>query len=72
MTMLHDIGSRLGEDKLVTGTADTGFGVMTPAQAQGKIAQLRGDADFVRRYTSGDVKAREEMERLHRFAYPEG
>lgn len=72
MTMLHDIGSKLGEDKLITGMTDTGFGVMTPAQANGKIAQLRGDADFVRRYTSGDVKAREEMERLHRFAFPEG
>jgi len=72
MTVLHNIGSRLGEDRLVVGDAGTSFGALTPTQAQGKITQLRGDADFIRRYTSGDMKAREEMERLHRFAYPEG
>lgn len=72
MKLLHQIGSKVGESDFVSGKSTGGFGVLTPAAAQQKIKELRSDQDFVRRYTAGDAGAREEMAKLHKWAYPEG
>lgn len=73
MKMMQGIGSKIGEANFVSG--DNGgagrFGVMTPAQAQSQIKALQSDAGFVRRYTAGDAEARGQMEKLHKWAYPD-
>jgi hypothetical protein len=73
MKLLHNIGSKLGEGQFhSSGSTGSGFnGALTPDAARNKIQTLRGDADFVRRYANGEMSAKEEMERLHRMAYPE-
>lgn len=72
MKLLESIGSRLGEAGYVDGERKHGFdGAMTPAQAQAKIQELRGDTGFIAKYTSGDTEARAKMEQLHKWAYPE-
>lgn len=65
MKRMNEIGRKLGEDGYVSGNSNNG--VMTPAQARSKIAQLQGDKDFVQKYLAGNVQAREEMNRLHEF-----
>lgn len=72
MEMFHSIGTKMGEADFVGGDAPAGFGIMSPQQAQSRIQALRSDSDFIKRYTSGDLAARDEMERLHKWAYPEG
>lgn len=76
MKMFHEIGAGLGEHAFQgsgQGGGAGGFkGIPTPDQAKAKIAELRADNDFVSRYVAGDHLAREEMERLHKQAYPEG
>lgn len=72
MKFMQQLGSKVGDDSFVSGQGQNGFrGAMSPAQAQSKIQALKGDTDFIRRYTSGDAIARDEMEKLHQFAYPE-
>lgn len=73
MKFLLNIGSKMGvESGLVTGDGQNSFAQGgSPAVAQQRISELRRDTDFVRKYNSGDVAARREMERLHRIAYPE-
>lgn len=63
------IGDMLTEDQAVA-TGST-FGAMTPGEANQRISDLRNDMSFVTRYTAGDAAAKAEMERLHKFAYPE-
>lgn len=71
MTFLDAVGSKLGEGSYISGDSSRDFsGAMTPAQAQSRIKDLRGDSDFIKRYTSGDVNAKAEMDRLHKYAYP--
>lgn len=69
MQFLHNIGSKVGEHPFKGGGEDGSF-KLSPAAAQERIKQLQGDADFRDRYFKGDVKAKEEMERLHKFAFP--
>lgn len=71
MKMMHGLGSKLGEDSFVSGQNKQNFGAMTPESAQNRITSLRGDPAFVQKYVAGDVSAREEMEKLHRWAYPD-
>jgi hypothetical protein len=71
MQLFHSIGEKMGEGTFHTGGAESGFGVMTPAAAQGRIAALRKDEGFIARYTKGDLAAKEEMAKLHRWAYPD-
>ncbi len=72
MTFFEKIGSSLGNSEYISGDGAKSFnGAMTPAQANGRIKELRGDQGFVAKYVSGDANARAEMERLHKFAYPE-
>jgi hypothetical protein len=70
MRTMANIGKRIGEDKFVSGDSVGGNGVLTPAGAQARIQQLRGDKDWTAKYLSGNVQARAEMERLMQFAYP--
>lgn len=71
MKFLSKIGGAIGEHDFVGGSSGQNFGAMTPAQATAKIAALRQDPGFVKRYTSGDFSAKQEMDNLHRMAYPE-
>jgi hypothetical protein len=75
MEFLYNIGSKIAvEDASVPGVGQqTGFG-MTPEAAQAKIKELRSDKTFVQLFSSPDLKqrreARDEMDRLHKIAYP--
>lgn len=73
LKFLHGMASRVGEAQFVSGgSGGKGYnGVMPPDAARGRIEALRGDSDFVRRYAAGESSAKEEMERLHKMAYPE-
>lgn len=72
MKFIHNLGTKLGEGEYVSGNNQGGgFGVLSPAAARNRIQALKADPDFVRRYTSGDAAAREEMTRLHQWANPE-
>jgi len=64
------VGERLGEHEFVAGDAPQKSGPLTPAQAQARIAALRQDAEWVKKYMNGDVAAREEFERLHKMLAP--
>jgi hypothetical protein len=71
MRLLHDLGTKLGEDKFVSGEGLAGGkGFLTPDTAQQRIQALKGDPEFAKRYVAGEVAARDEMERLHKMAYP--
>lgn len=72
MTFFEKIGSGMGDGEYISGNTARSFnGAMTPAQAQGRITELRGDKGFVAKYVAGDAAAKEEMARLHKWAYPE-
>ncbi len=68
---MHNVGSKLGEHGFVTSSQQQGFGVMTPEAARHRIQLLKSDNDFAKRFMSGEMSAREEMNRLHQMAYPE-
>lgn len=46
-------------------------GAMTVSEARMNLEELKGDAEFMAKYRSGDAGATAKMERLYRFAYPE-
>lgn len=74
MRFLLDIGSKLGvDDAFVSGEGrSTGFAQGgSPEQAKAKIEELRKDTGFVERYAKGDAASRQQLDRLHRIAYPE-
>lgn len=73
MKFFHGLGAKTGEAAFVTGDnrGGGGFGVKTPEAAKARIAELRNDKAFVQRYTNGDAAAKQEMELLHKQAYPE-
>lgn len=68
--MFHELGSRTGEPDFATGKPG-GSNVLTPGQAQARINELKSDPGFRARYAAGNVEAKNEMARLHQFAYPE-
>lgn len=73
MEMFHGFGTKMGEGDFVTGdNNDPGFNgsMKTPEQAQAEIKELRSDNAFIKKFTSGDVEAKNRMERLHKQAYP--
>jgi hypothetical protein len=73
MRMFHKLGTQVGEHEFITGntTSSLGDGIsLTPEQANARINALKRDADWSARYLKGDVKARQEMERLMKFANP--
>lgn len=72
MKFLQNIGSKIGESAFVGPNSAKGFGnVMTPSQAQFEISELRRDSGFIQKWSSGDREAREKLEQLHKWAYPE-
>lgn len=66
--MLQKIGAKSGEGNFVSGNAPQSFGVTTPEAAQERINSLRRDADFTRKYLSGDPEATKVMRDLTRVA----
>jgi len=71
MKFMHNIGSKMGEGKFVSGDLGGGMGdTLTPEAANNKITALKGDKEFVQKYTNGDVKAIEEMTNLQKMANP--
>lgn len=71
MKFLYNIGAKLGEDRFVTGGSQGFNGALSPAAAQARIAQLRQDKEFANKYLNGDAAAKDELERLHKMAYPQ-
>ena len=68
LKLFNDIGSKVGESAFHTGET-TGFGgTLSPAQARGEIAALKGDAEFRKKYIAGDRAARTRMDQLHLWA----
>ncbi|MDP3939769.1 MAG: hypothetical protein Q8R92_16755 [Deltaproteobacteria bacterium] len=72
MKFMHSIGSKLGvEGDFVTGDGKPGAtSFSTPEAAKARIAALREDKSFVKRFATGDSEARAEMKKLHQLAYP--
>lgn len=71
MSLFQNIGSRLGEDSLVSSGTPSGFSApMEPGVAKAQIEALMTDREFTTRMMEGDVKARDEWNRLHKYAYP--
>lgn len=72
MKLFQKVGSKIGEGDFVTGDRGNSFGsAMTPEAAKAKIEEIKLDADFQRKWREGGVKEKNELERLHRYAYPE-
>lgn len=66
MEFWRKIGSGTSEDTFVE--VGKGGNVTTQNGAKARIAELQGDQDFVKRYLSGDGKARQEMDSLIQLA----
>lgn len=70
MKFLNTVGSKLGEDTFVSGDSkNTSFAALTPAGAQARLAALKSDEAWTAKYLSGDIEAKQEMDRLHQMAY---
>lgn len=67
--MMYRIGRALSEDSFESGQRDTGF-VMTPGEAEGRIAELKMDSQFMDKYMSGDKDAVAKFTKLMQAAYP--
>lgn len=68
MKLFSSVGSGLSEHKLIQGS---GGGVMTPAQAQQRINELKSNQDWTKAYLNGDKGKAGEMQQLIALAYPE-
>ena len=72
MEFFHKIGAKTGESDFVSGSGTERFGnALTPGQAQAKIAELKGDREWVAKFARGDAHARAELTKLTAFAFPE-
>lgn len=71
MRHLLTVGTKLGEDSFVNGDGGKASFGLTPAGAKAKLSELRADSGFADRLIKGDVKAKDEWERLHKIAFPE-
>lgn len=72
MRFMHKLAIELGgEDKFLTGDKKSdGFGsALSPTEAQARIEHLKKDAEWAKKYLGGDITAKQEMEKLHRWAY---
>lgn len=70
--MVKKFGIKFGEASFHTGGDGGGnsFGALSPGEAMARIKMLRDDAEWTAKFARGDVKARDEWERLHKYAYP--
>lgn len=69
MEMLRQIGTKIGEDKFIR--AGDNAGAMSADQANAKIAELKSDQAWVKRYLAGEKSAINEMTNLLKVAFPE-
>ena len=72
LSLLADIGSRLGEDSLDDERGGGGvkkFGAMTPAEAEVEIGRLKMDDAFMQKYRSGNPDAAARMDDLFRLKH---
>lgn len=68
MKLMANIGQGLGEHKVVGG--ESGQGLMTPAQATQRIAELKSNKDWASAYLSGDKSKAKELQDLIAMANP--
>lgn len=68
--LFHKLGAKTGEAEFVAGSS-AAPGVMTPAQAKAKIAELRADKAWAQRYVQGGLAEKNELARLSALASPE-
>lgn len=74
MKFFHRLGTSMGEHAYIDGGQGNGnFGdlIMTPEQAQSRIAALKKDPDYREKYLKGSVKEKAEMDRLMKMAWPD-
>ena len=69
LKLMANIGQGLGEHKVVGGEA--GSGLMTPAQAQQRIAELKSNKDWAGAYLAGDKSKAKELQDLIAMANPQ-
>lgn len=72
MDMFRKVGALSGEDKFLGGGGDgggNGGGAMTKEQALAKIADLKADPEYAKRYMAGGAAEKREMGALHSIAY---
>jgi len=67
MRLFSQIGSGLSEHKMLQGS---GGGVMTPAQASQRIAELKSNREWTQAYLSGDQSKAKELSDLIALANP--
>lgn len=74
MEFFQKLGAKMGEADFVSGNGTQQFGqALTPGQAQAKIADLKGDKEWMAKYLSGGTSSAQfkEMQQLMQFGYPE-
>ena len=71
LKLFAQIGRSQGEASFNKGDGGGGSFGMTPAAAQARIAELKGDRAWTQKYVAGDAEARAEFARLHQLAFPE-
>lgn len=70
MKFMHNLQTKIGEDSFVSPSQSSSpMGKMSPEQARNRIAMLKSDPDFVKRYIAGENAPRTEMQMLHEMAY---
>lgn len=65
--LMTHFGQKLQEQRVITGKNET-F-VMTPQQANDRIAALKSDSEWVNKYLNGDKTKNEELQRLLKIAH---
>ncbi len=69
MQMLLAVGQKLGEDKFVGGGGPSGNTRYTKETAAARLAELKTDTEFVKRYLAGGTAESKEMNDLHLLAF---
>lgn len=68
MKFFHGLGSKIGEATFHAGNRGSNPNApMTPAQAKTRLAELKSDPAFIKRWSSGDATARSEVAKLDGF-----
>lgn len=73
MKLFSELGSKVGEASFISGDGAQSFGegsILTPDQANARIKALKQDTGWANEYIKGNVKHRQEMERLMKMANP--
>lgn len=64
MTLLNQIGLAVSEDRVSAGGSGQGGGLTSPEAAQARLAELRQDSEWQKKYFAGDRLAVAEYDRL--------